>query len=338
MTDLHVFIDTNVWLSFYAYNKDDLEQLRKAIALIKKSKLKLYTSVQLSDEFYRNRESKLKQSTQDFLKGSISKGMPRYMTDYPEAKEYQEILAKFEKTRDALVTRAKDEAKGKQLEADKLFADILEAAPPVLLAPALISKALDRRLRGNPPGKPTSLGDQMHWKSLLVEVPEGTDFHIVSKDGDFESALNPGVADQFLVDEWMTKKKGSLTLHTELRPFLNSNFPDIKLAVDVEKADAIEKLLNSGSFYSTHNAIAGLVFVADDLSWEEADKLFDAGIANSQINWIGTDDDVKGFYTKLITKYEDKIGSIKHAALKEHFHDKPADDVVEPSDDDDFPF
>lgn len=338
MSDLHVFIDTNIWLSFYAYNKDDLEQLRKVIALINKGKLRLYTNEQLRDEFYRNREQKLKESTQEFAKHSIPKGVPRYMNDYPEAKEYRETLAAYEKLRDSLIDRAKAEALVKELEADKLFADILAASKPAKVDAKVIQKALDRRLRGNPPGKPTSLGDQIHWELLLSEVPIGTDLHIVSKDGDFESSLNSGAANQFLADEWMREKKGALSLHTELRPFLNSKFPDIKLAVDVEKADAIERLVNSGTFASTHAAIDGLALFVDDLSWDEADKILSAGVKNSQISWIGTDDDVVALYTKLMAKYQDKLGAERFAELEEIFYKLAPGASQEEDDHDDVPF
>ena len=39
---LHLFIDTNIFLSFYAYTNDDVEELRKLISLIKTNQLKLY--------------------------------------------------------------------------------------------------------------------------------------------------------------------------------------------------------------------------------------------------------------------------------------------------------
>lgn len=307
MDNLHVFIDTNIWLSFYAYNKDDLEQLQKVITLINSSKLKVYTNDQLRDEFYRNREKKLQESIKEFSKISIPKGMPRYMNAYHEADEYRKTVALYEKLRDSLVNRAKEEAQAKTLEADKLFASIIEATMPIKLTDETIQKALARQLRGNPPGKPNSLGDQIHWEVLLAEVPEGSDLHIVSKDGDFASSLNPRAADQFLVDEWAEKKKGTLSVHSELRPFLNSKFSDIKLVVDAEKADAISRLVNSGSFASTHAAIESLALFTDDLSLEEASTLLTAATNNSQISMIRLDDDVRKFYEKLKVKFADKL-------------------------------
>lgn len=38
---LHLFIDANIFLSFYAYTNDDIEELRKLVSLIKTQQLKL---------------------------------------------------------------------------------------------------------------------------------------------------------------------------------------------------------------------------------------------------------------------------------------------------------
>lgn len=333
MSDLHVFIDTNIWLSFYAYNKDDLEELRKLIALRKKGKLILYANTQLRDEFYRNRERKLAESIREFSKTNLPKGLPRYMNEYCEAGSFRDALKEVEVQRDALIARAKADAQAKSLVADKLFADILGVVEVGPITQATVKKALDRRIRGNPPGKSNSLGDQIHWEYLLSEVPDGADLNIVSKDGDFESSLSEGNVEQFLADEWHEKKGGALKLHTELRPFLAEHFPDIKLAIDVEKLDAVENLVNSGSFSSTHAAIDRLSLLVDNLSWQDAERIFNAGITNSQISWISSDSDVRGFYQTLIAKYGHKLEDGMQVQLKRSFSELSLDDL-----DDEVPF
>src|SRR5215813_5815888 len=85
---LHLFVDTNVLLSFFAYTKDDLEQLRKLIGLIKSNSLVLYATSQVRDEFSRNREAKLEQSIGLFEKAQVLQSMPRFMEAYKEMAEY----------------------------------------------------------------------------------------------------------------------------------------------------------------------------------------------------------------------------------------------------------
>lgn len=335
---LHVFIDTNVWLSFYSFTNDDLEQLRKLVALIKAYHLKLYIDQQLADEFYRNREKKLEESIREFSKGFIVKGIPRYMRDYPQADDYTKSVEEAGKLRDQMITRAKDEAQVKALGADKLFAEILDASPPTDVDNAVFSAAINRRLKANPPGKYPSVGDQIHWEALLRDVPQEADLHIVSKDGDFESPLIKGTAHPFLVDEWKRRKSGVLYLHTELRPFLNSKFPDINLAVDVEKNAAVARLVGSVFFSETHTAIAGLALFKNDLSWEDADKILRAGLENTQISWIGSDKDVREFYQPLIERFSDKLGEERTAILRSVFKKEEPDDWGEIESDDAPPF
>lgn len=312
----HVFVDTNVWLTFYAFANDDLEQLKKVIALVQNGKLKLYIPQQVVDEFYRNREGKLDESIREFAKSQVSKSIPRYMLEYPEVKKYRDALAEFQAAKDSLVTRAKAEAEKKELAADKLFSDILSVSAPIPADDKLLAKAVQRRIRGNPPGKPTSTGDQFIWEVLLHSVPDGSDLHVVSNDGDYESKLQPGRADQFLIDEWSAKKGALLVLHNEIRPFLNSKFPGIHLAVDLEKQESIARLISSGSFSSTHYAVAKLMPLVDQLTWTEADQIVDAALDNSQIRWIGTDDDVQALYSRIIERFEGQFDPFRLNALK----------------------
>jgi predicted nucleic acid-binding protein len=87
---LHLFIDTNIFLSFYAYTNDDVEELRKLISLIKTNQLKLYLTGQVRDEFNRNREAKLRDSLREFRKLVVSDSIPRFMEKYASIKAYRD--------------------------------------------------------------------------------------------------------------------------------------------------------------------------------------------------------------------------------------------------------
>src|ERR1019366_701494 len=90
---IHLFIDTNAFLSFFAYTKDDVEELKKLASLIKTKQLKLYLTEQVRDEFYRNREKKLHDSIAQFEAGGGSRGgVPRFMIDYPQIADYNKSL------------------------------------------------------------------------------------------------------------------------------------------------------------------------------------------------------------------------------------------------------
>jgi predicted nucleic acid-binding protein len=335
MASIHLFIDSSTFLTFYAYTSDDLDELKKVAGLIKAGKLKLYIPEQVADEFYRNREGKLAESLTAFLGGGVSKAIPRFMADYAEAQEFSAALKAFQQAREKLAEKARQDAAERLLPADDVFAKIIEAAGLIPASETILHQANRRRLRGNPPGKKDSVGDQINWEVLLEQVPSGKDLHIVTKDGDYASALAADSPHQFLQAEWEQKKGSSIYLHRQLRPFLNAKFSNIKLAVDIEKQVAIDALIYSGSFLTTHKAISDLKPYINDLKWPEVEQIFEAGISNSQISWIGTDQDVNEFYRTLMVKFFNKTTAEMDAELEKAFPEPAADqeDI-----DDDVPF
>jgi hypothetical protein len=318
---LHLFIDTSAFLKFYAFTNDDLEELKKVVGLLKGTKLKLYVPAQVRDEFQRNREGKLAASLDAFSKVSIPRSIPRFMANYEEAAAFNEAAKGLEQARSALINKAREDAAKGCLAADEAFDQIIKAAGVIVPDQKVINAANMRRIIGNPPGKKDSLGDQINWETILAHVPEGTELHIVADDGDYRSPLNDKMAHQFLIEEWKQKKDSKLHVHRELRPLLNEKFPNIKLAVDIEKTNAMEALIYSGSFYDTHSAIASLTEFKEELSWNDAKDIFDAGLANNQIGWIGTDNDVNQFYRHLMAKYDENLDFVTLVELGEKFPD-----------------
>ncbi len=296
---LHLFIDTNIFLSFYAYTNDDVEELRKLISLIKTNQLKLYLTAQVKDEFNRNREAKLRDSLREFRKLAVSDSIPRFMEKYASIKSYRTSRTTLLKAQDDAIIEAMKEAEQGSIGADSLFRDLSNAAGIIKLNTTVYDSAVHRMQLGNPPGKDHSLGDRINWEVLIAEVPEGTDLHIVSKDGDFGSPLR-SAPNSFLVDEWTTEKKGTLFLHEQLKPLLKEYFPQIKLAIDAEKRLAMENLIDSASFAWTHVAISRLSPFIDVLTSEDIHELVAAAENNSQIEAIITDDDVHTFFSKLL--------------------------------------
>ena len=63
-----LFIDTNILLSFYHLSSDDLEELRKLIALIDTGQITLVVTEQVKDEFFRNRGAKIADAMKELYK------------------------------------------------------------------------------------------------------------------------------------------------------------------------------------------------------------------------------------------------------------------------------
>ena len=301
--ELNLFIDANAYLSFYAFTNDDLEELHKLIKLIERNKLHLLITTPVIDEWMRNREGKINHTIQEFRKHQIPAGVPRLMQGYEEFKEYTAAAKNLMQLRDKMVNRARQEAFASELAADKLILELIKAATVLKSDEDIQSAALDRRLRGNPPGKDGHrIGDQLNWESLKKCIPQGENIHIVSIDTDYSSPLDKEQPNDFLKGEWRSEKKGELFLYIQLGTFLKKHFPEIRIAADIDRRDVINALKWSGSFSATHSAIGKLEKHLDLLEPAEVKELIEAAVKNGQIWRIGTDPDVRALYARLLEK------------------------------------
>jgi hypothetical protein len=83
-----------------------------------------------------------------------------------------------------------------------------------------------------------------------------------------------------------------------------------------EKEEAIEALVTSRSFWSTHQAIAALEQLRPSLNEAEVERLLTAAIDNSQINLIASDDDVYAFFSGLLVEHLHIDGGLWDAAAE----------------------
>jgi hypothetical protein len=300
---LHVFIDSNIYLRFFAYADDTLEELEKFEALAATEKIKIYLPEQVQDEVVRNREGEIARAVARFQKSATPPEIPRFAIHTQEAKALLKESKKAAEAKAALSQKITEEIQKGELRADVLIDQLAEHSTVVEITEEQIDRASLRRDIGNPPGKPESLGDQINWECLLDTVPPKTDLHIVSTDEDFFSKLEPSRPSQFLVAEWSRENGGSLEVYKSLSAFTKKHFPEIKLPIDILKSDAVSRLAKSGNFSRTHRQIEKLEEMFDQLTYEDAVILLQAMIDNSQINWIAEDEDVKEFYSKLYKKY-----------------------------------
>jgi predicted nucleic acid-binding protein len=233
----HLFVDTNVFLNFYSYAKDDLSQLKKLIENLSANEIVLHLPQQVLNELERNREMKLKTSADQFRKENFPTAIPRHMQDYPQAKLYSEAVDAALKARVLMINQAAAEGSGKALAADKVLEELVGKANVYAEDDSIFQRAVARMQKGNPPGKPGSVGDQYNWEYLLEYVPD-EDLHIVSKDGDYVSGLNTGRPHPFLEKEWNKRKHANLHVYSELRPFIDKYLAGLEAQVAAAVAQA----------------------------------------------------------------------------------------------------
>ncbi|MBL0625424.1 PIN domain-containing protein [Aeromonas jandaei] len=322
---MNLFIDTNVFLSFYHLSNDDLEELHKLTVLLEKGDVNLWLPQQIKDEFYRNRENKISEAVKKLKEQQQKRQFPQICKDYPEYPEISELLKSYDKSLSQLIKKVTDDVNSRRLKADQKISELFGKAKLVSTTPVLVEKARLRMSIGNPPGKDNSLGDAINWEGLLSEVPFGEELHLVADDKDYYSALDENKLKDFLSDEWVSKKKSNIFAYRRLSLFFKCHYPDIKLASDLEKELAIRDLVASGSFSSTHARIEHLSKF-EEFNKTQVDDLCEAALSNRQIGMIIGDKDVHTFFSALVQSHKEIIDKDKLVRLELELRENTPDD------------
>ncbi len=306
---MHLFIDTNIFLSFYHFSSDDLEELKKLIVLLKQRKLTLYLPDQVISEFNRNRENKIADALKKLKEQRLGLQFPQICKDYTEYGKLRGLQKEYDSIHARLIDNLTKDIKDYRLKADEIIERLVRLAKIINCSGEITEKARIRYDLGNPPGKNDSLGDAVNWLALLTTVPEKVDLHFITEDKDYYSPLDEEEFNAFLLNEWRGEKKGSIIFYKRLSSFFKDKFPDIKLATELEKDLLISDLSSSSNFAQTHIAVAKLSRHSD-FTAVQLNAIADAATTNPQIYWIIDDSDIQAFFSNLIKGKEALIDKI----------------------------
>lgn len=310
---IHLFIDTNVYLKFYHYSNDDLEELNKLLVLLDNEKLELYLPEQVINEFERNRDNKLADALKTFGLNKISNQFPQFCKEYKEYDILKKIMRDYEHEKQILLKNVMLAIETSSLKADKIIDLLFKKANVIDINPELVEKSKLRFDLGNPPGKNKSYGDALNWESLIENVESGNDIYFIADDKDYFSEINNSNFNAFLLNEWTKKKGTKIKFYKTLSDFFKDVLPDIKLATELEKDLLISELDSSPNFYTSRNILKKLSKL-DSYSSEQINQIISASINNTQVYWISDDDDINEYLYNFIETYSDKI---EPALLKE---------------------
>lgn len=303
---VNLFIDTNVFLSFYHLTNDDLEEIHKLTVLIEKKEVTLWLTQQVIDEFNRNRENKISDAFKKLKEQNSKPQFPQICKDYEEYNEIRELHKSYLQKLASLTKKVSDDINARTLKADEKIKELFEKAKLIETSEEIVKKARFRMDVRNPPGKDGSLGDAINWEGLLGSVSNNQKLYLIADDKDYYSVLDENKLKDYLADEWLDRKSENVVFYRRLSQFFKEHYPAIKLASEIEKELAIRNLVNSGSFSSTHNAISNLTKYAE-FNKSQVNELVQACISNEQIGWIINDTDVKQFYNSLIENHKSII-------------------------------
>lgn len=288
-----------MFLSFYHLSDDDLEEIKKLSVLLDKGNIRLWLPQQVKDEFFRNRENKVSDALKRLNDQNKKVVFPVFCKSYPEFEEIRAIQNEFNKKLKSLTKKLELDIKKGILEADKTIGDLFKKAEEIDIDEEIIDEARFRMDMGNPPGKNGSLGDAINWEILMREIPNNESLYLVADDKDYYSVLDENSLKDFLINEWSSTKKSNIFFYRRLSQFFKDQYPEIKLASQLEKELDIESLRESSSFSGTHSAIARLSSYSE-FTREQVNEIARILETNEQVSWIICDSDVYGFYADLV--------------------------------------
>lgn len=313
---MHLFIDTNILLSFYHFKSDDLEELRKLSLLLRRGEVVLLLTDQVAAEFRRNRENKIADAIKRLKEQKLDCQFPQLCKDYDEYHRLREYRKQYEKEHNALLEKINEDVRCSKLKADRIFAELDELGTEGITTDEIIKRARLRMEIGNPPGKNGSLGDAINWEILLAIVPNQQDLFFITEDKDYCSPLDVDTFNEFLLDEWHREKQSEIFYYKQLSSLFKEKFPDIKLASESEKDSLIQELSSSDCFKTTHKVIAKLRRCSDFTSIQ-LNEIVDAAVSNSQVCWIISDEGIKQFLSSMVSGKEHCIDEGNLRKLKE---------------------
>lgn len=316
---LHVFLDSNIWLSLYHYSNNDLKQIRKLVEMVDgdKKRVRLYISQQVKDEVLRNRDSKISDAIKKFEENFPKQiSFPNILKGYSEENKVKDLHKELIDNKTKLIEKLTADLANMRTTTDKIIKGFFENEKDFQhISEEILMRAKLRMEKGNPPGKGGSFGDAINWEWLLEVFPRGEDLYFISEDKDYSSALDKNTFNLFLLQEWEKKKSSKVRFFQTLPAFTSQVLKDIKLADEAEKDTAINGLLKSHSYSTTHEYIYKLSKYSD---WEKKQIycLCQAAIINNQVKNILGDEDVFNFYSGLLGYSGENIEDLESCLKK----------------------
>ena len=296
---MQLFIDTNILLSFYSLNQEDLSELNKLIDAIKRQQITLLLTDQIIDEFNRNREQRIDGAIKSLRNQTFNPQFPQLCEDYPEVDTLRESLKHYEQAHATLINKILTDIKSRTLKADLIIQSLFSLGKKLTGNSTILDRARLRMAVGNPPGKNNSLGDAINWECLLDETPAGKDLFFITGDKDYCSALNEDEFSDFLLNDWYSKKQTKIYFYKRLSGFCKEQFPEIAIASVRDKEFLIRDLVNSQSIGDTQKAIAKLSYY-QEFTAAQVNTIITAAISNRQVVWSIEDERVRSFISSVV--------------------------------------
>lgn len=265
-------MDTNVYLSFYSYNKFDLWSLDAFIKLIDEKDLQIILPDQVVNEFERNRMGKIYWTLNDFEKTNLA-AIPRLFDSFPDEKsELKKMILEVNSKRSILIDKIKEEGKLKRLRVDELIYSLFDKSIKINLDDKIYSESVKRYNLWNPPWKDKSYWDAIIRETLLRYDLGNNNLQFISIDTDFVHIHEKWELHSFLDDEWQSQKWTKVVFYNDINLFFEANNLPMSIDDEYRKGKLIDSLSKSSSFDDTRLLFRKLL--SYPVWWFSEDQVF----------------------------------------------------------------
>lgn len=158
MNRMHIFIDANVFLGFYRYTSDDLDELAKLQPALVNGRATLWLPHQAWNEFRRNRATEISASLRRLREQNVALQFPAICRSYDEYSKLRDLQKTYQSVQKELYDRVLADSMARRLKADVVIDNLCVFASTPAESSGVHDRARRRMERRDPPGKVDSLG------------------------------------------------------------------------------------------------------------------------------------------------------------------------------------
>lgn len=221
-----VMLDANIYLNFYKTSDEVLDNIDRAIELIKKENFTLILPNIIREEIEYNKYRGVIDFLEVIKNRSMGFSVPAFLKGNMKVKNLLKKHKDFQNLGKVVASMGANKIENPMSHINRKISMLINSAKLVYEERSHIDKAMFRYSRKYPPATPKkngsdrSLGDDVVWEMILSLFID-QDLIIVSNDGDYVSENDNKIIDEFLSYEWGRLSQNNLKLYTTLGEFIN---------------------------------------------------------------------------------------------------------------------
>lgn len=235
---MNLFIDTNIYLSYFETSKETIKSLDELEKLLAKKKVRILLPEQVRNEFSIRKNTKVREMRKILKEKEreISFSLPPIARGWKESEKLVENIRSIKKSFKSFYKKYEKTVIGEDSQVDKKIEKIFKKAINVPNSEKIFKKAFYRVLSGRPPGKNKEYKDAIIWEAILGKKPKGK-LIIISNDDDWYADEASNAINNFLIKEWSKINKEAIEGYRSLGQFIGKITKSKKITKKIIKEE-----------------------------------------------------------------------------------------------------